>query len=151
MSSHLGLPALDVSLAFPQATPASVFPPLGKISYSFCNFYVMFSECCKHIIHYIFYVCRWILFARHWYCSCMTNSSFLNQLKLYTTHVTILATGLECAAFPKTITLAFSKWQGTRICYLSGGHCFLLEVQAVRKTLSFSITWVSFETVWFAF
>lgn len=27
----MGLPALDISLAFPQATPASVFPPSGKI------------------------------------------------------------------------------------------------------------------------
>ena len=31
MSAHIGLPALDISAAFPQATPASVFPPLGKI------------------------------------------------------------------------------------------------------------------------
>uniref|UniRef100_A0A1D1XDJ9 Acyl-coenzyme A oxidase 4, peroxisomal n=1 Tax=Anthurium amnicola TaxID=1678845 RepID=A0A1D1XDJ9_9ARAE len=35
MSSHLGLPALDVSLAFPQATPASVFPPPASDYYQF--------------------------------------------------------------------------------------------------------------------
>lgn len=29
IKSHVGLPALDVSLAFPQATPASIFPPSG--------------------------------------------------------------------------------------------------------------------------
>jgi len=28
----VGLPALDVALAFPQATPASLFPPAGEIS-----------------------------------------------------------------------------------------------------------------------
>jgi hypothetical protein len=28
----VGLPALDVTLAFPQATPASLFPPAGEIS-----------------------------------------------------------------------------------------------------------------------
>ncbi|CAA6654749.1 unnamed protein product [Spirodela intermedia] len=35
MSSKLGLPALDVSLAFPQATPASVFPPPASDYYQF--------------------------------------------------------------------------------------------------------------------
>ena len=30
----VGLPALDVALAFPQATPASLFPPAGEISIS---------------------------------------------------------------------------------------------------------------------
>lgn len=28
--SWIGLPALDVSIAFPQATAASFFPPAGK-------------------------------------------------------------------------------------------------------------------------
>lgn len=30
-SSYFDLPALDVSVAFPQATPASNFPPCSKI------------------------------------------------------------------------------------------------------------------------
>ncbi|KAL5550471.1 hypothetical protein UlMin_000647 [Ulmus minor] len=34
-SSHVGLPALDVSVAFPQATPASVFPPSSSDYYQF--------------------------------------------------------------------------------------------------------------------
>ncbi|KAF9596452.1 hypothetical protein IFM89_011281 [Coptis chinensis] len=34
-SSHVGLPALEVSLAFPQATPASVFPPCASDYYQF--------------------------------------------------------------------------------------------------------------------
>uniref|UniRef100_A0A0E0JEC8 Uncharacterized protein n=2 Tax=Oryza punctata TaxID=4537 RepID=A0A0E0JEC8_ORYPU len=29
--AKVGLPALDVSLAFPQATPASIFPPCGAL------------------------------------------------------------------------------------------------------------------------
>lgn len=29
-SSYLDLPAMDVSVAFPQATPASKFPPCSK-------------------------------------------------------------------------------------------------------------------------
>lgn len=32
-SSYFNLPPLDVSIAFPQATPASIFPPCGKNSY----------------------------------------------------------------------------------------------------------------------
>lgn len=35
MKSHVGLPALDVSLAFPQATPASIFPPSASDYYQF--------------------------------------------------------------------------------------------------------------------
>ncbi|ONK67918.1 uncharacterized protein A4U43_C05F5150 [Asparagus officinalis] len=35
MGSHVGLPALDLSAAFPQATPASVFPPLVSDYYQF--------------------------------------------------------------------------------------------------------------------
>nr|DAD26237.1 TPA_asm: hypothetical protein HUJ06_027705 [Nelumbo nucifera] len=34
-SSYFGLPALDVSVAFPQATPASVFPPNASDYYQF--------------------------------------------------------------------------------------------------------------------
>ncbi|XP_048319823.1 acyl-coenzyme A oxidase 4, peroxisomal isoform X2 [Ziziphus jujuba] len=34
-SSYFGLPALDVSLAFPQATPASIFPPSASDYYQF--------------------------------------------------------------------------------------------------------------------
>ncbi|KAF8396951.1 hypothetical protein HHK36_018587 [Tetracentron sinense] len=34
-NSHVGLPALDVSVAFPQATPASVFPPCASDYYQF--------------------------------------------------------------------------------------------------------------------
>lgn len=37
-TSYFNLPALDVSIAFPQATPASKFPPCGKnnkITHSF--------------------------------------------------------------------------------------------------------------------
>lgn len=30
-STYFDLPALDVSIAFPQATPASVFPPSGRL------------------------------------------------------------------------------------------------------------------------
>lgn len=29
-SSYFGLPGLDVSVGFPQATPASIFPPCSK-------------------------------------------------------------------------------------------------------------------------
>lgn len=36
-SAYFDLPALDVSVAFPQATPASVFPPSGKLN-DFCCF-----------------------------------------------------------------------------------------------------------------
>lgn len=32
-SSYFDLPALDVSVAFPQATPASVFPKCSKIDF----------------------------------------------------------------------------------------------------------------------
>jgi acyl-CoA oxidase len=28
--SKVGLPAMDLALAFPQATPASIFPPSGE-------------------------------------------------------------------------------------------------------------------------
>ncbi|KAG1339085.1 acyl-coenzyme A oxidase 4, peroxisomal [Cocos nucifera] len=35
MSSHIGLPALDISAAFPQATPASIFPPSASDYYQF--------------------------------------------------------------------------------------------------------------------
>lgn len=35
MSSHIGLPALDISIAFPQATPASIFPPSTSDYYQF--------------------------------------------------------------------------------------------------------------------
>jgi acyl-CoA oxidase len=28
--AKVGLPSLDLSLAFPQATPASIFPPAGE-------------------------------------------------------------------------------------------------------------------------
>jgi len=38
----VGLPALDVALAFPQATPASLFPPAGEIST-----YISFSCCIR--------------------------------------------------------------------------------------------------------
>ncbi|XP_008793066.1 acyl-coenzyme A oxidase 4, peroxisomal [Phoenix dactylifera] len=34
-SSHIGLPALDISAAFPQATPASIFPPSASDYYQF--------------------------------------------------------------------------------------------------------------------
>ncbi|GMP51246.1 hypothetical protein CsSME_00017549 [Camellia sinensis var. sinensis] len=34
-SSYFNLPALDVSLAFPQATPASLFPPCTSDYYQF--------------------------------------------------------------------------------------------------------------------
>ncbi|XP_010264611.1 PREDICTED: acyl-coenzyme A oxidase 4, peroxisomal-like [Nelumbo nucifera] len=34
-SSYFGLPALDVSVAFPQATPASIFPPCASDYYQF--------------------------------------------------------------------------------------------------------------------
>lgn len=34
LGGKVGLPALDVALAFPQATPASLFPPAGEISLS---------------------------------------------------------------------------------------------------------------------
>jgi hypothetical protein len=37
----VGLPALEVALAFPQATPASLFPPAGEISRS--GFFVFSS------------------------------------------------------------------------------------------------------------
>lgn len=30
MPSYFNLPPLDISAAFPQATPASTFPPCGK-------------------------------------------------------------------------------------------------------------------------
>lgn len=29
-NGHIDLPVLDVSVAFPQATPASIFPPSGR-------------------------------------------------------------------------------------------------------------------------
>lgn len=35
MSSHIELPALDISAAFPQATPASIFPPSASDYYQF--------------------------------------------------------------------------------------------------------------------
>ncbi|KAJ0967769.1 hypothetical protein J5N97_024686 [Dioscorea zingiberensis] len=35
INSHVGLPALDVSIAFPQATPASIFPPSESDYYQF--------------------------------------------------------------------------------------------------------------------
>ncbi|KAH7667585.1 acyl-CoA oxidase protein [Dioscorea alata] len=35
IKSHVGMPALDVSLAFPQATPASIFPPSASDYYQF--------------------------------------------------------------------------------------------------------------------
>nr|XP_010920826.1 acyl-coenzyme A oxidase 4, peroxisomal [Elaeis guineensis] len=35
MGSHIGLPALDISAAFPQATPASIFPPSASDYYQF--------------------------------------------------------------------------------------------------------------------
>ncbi|XP_039136811.1 acyl-coenzyme A oxidase 4, peroxisomal [Dioscorea cayenensis subsp. rotundata] len=35
IKSHVGLPALDVSLAFPQATPAAIFPPSASDYYHF--------------------------------------------------------------------------------------------------------------------
>lgn len=31
LPSYFNLPALDISTAFPQATPASTFPPCGNI------------------------------------------------------------------------------------------------------------------------
>lgn len=30
-NTYFDLPALDVSVAFPQATPASIFPPSGRL------------------------------------------------------------------------------------------------------------------------
>jgi len=34
----VGLPAMDLALAFPQATPASIFPPSGENFLFFLNF-----------------------------------------------------------------------------------------------------------------
>lgn len=42
MSSHIGLPALDISAAFPQATPASNFPPSGK--FGNCQYFMLITE-----------------------------------------------------------------------------------------------------------
>jgi hypothetical protein len=42
-----GLPAMDISLAFPQATPASIFPPSGEsfiLFFSALNFAATRSE-----------------------------------------------------------------------------------------------------------
>lgn len=45
-SSYFDLPALDVSIAFPQATPASVFPPCSKIDF-YSAYYCIYSIYCS--------------------------------------------------------------------------------------------------------
>ena len=42
--AKVGLPAMDLSLAFPQATPASIFPPSGESLFSSLNFAATRSE-----------------------------------------------------------------------------------------------------------